>query len=137
MIPSPMKELIESFRETETPTEQFELFIELASELPVFAVSDKCEAYKIHGCASNAWVKAELSKGNILLSADAEAVISKGFLAFFVLGFSGWTAKQICEFDPQILQTEGIISSLSPSRSNGALASLKKIQDQCSKMLVQ
>lgn len=132
MISSPMKELIESFQETETSSEQFELFIELSSELPPFPTKDKCEAYKIPGCASNAWVKAEQKNNGVHLTADADALISKGFLAFFVLGFKGWTAEQICTFNPSILKSEGIISSLSPSRSNGALASLKKIQDQCS-----
>lgn len=131
MIPKAIQELIDDFKELNSSTEQFQFFIELASELPAFPEEYKTDDYKIPGCASNAWVAVQKNTSEkIEIFADAEALISKGFLAFFILGFEGCRAEEITQFDPEILQKEGIISSLSPSRANGALASLKKIQEQ-------
>jgi len=125
-----MYTLAEEIKACETQTEKFEYFIELASEIPKknqLPKNEKNEKHKILGCASDAWVIAKKQDDKIIIKADADGSISRGFLALFILGFSEATAQEILEFSVNDLQQLGIIESLSPSRANGALSSLNKI----------
>ncbi len=123
-------DLAEDLRACETQTEKFEYFIELSKEIPELyqlSAEEKNEENKVLGCASNAWITIKKNEEKIMICADADGAISKGFLAFFILGFSDATAQEILEFSVNDLQELGIIASLSPSRANGALSSLNKI----------
>jgi len=125
-----MYTLAEEIKSCENQTEKFEYFIELANEIPQknqLTEKEKNEENKILGCASDAWVVIEKQDDKILIKADADGSISKGFLALFILGFEEATAQEILEFSVNDLQNLGIIESLSPSRANGALSSLNKI----------
>jgi len=125
-----MYTLAEEIKSCENQTEKFEYFIELANEIPKknqLTTEEKNEENKILGCASDAWVVIEKQDDKILIKADADGSISKGFLALFILGFEEATAQEILEFSVNDLQNLGIIESLSPSRANGALSSLNKI----------
>ena len=125
-----MYTLAEEIKSCENQTEKFEYFIELANEIPQknqLTTEEKKEENKILGCASDAWVVIEKQNDKILIKADADGSISKGFLALFILGFEEATAQEILEFSVNDLQNLGIIESLSPSRANGALSSLNKI----------
>ncbi len=126
-------DLADDLKGCDTQTEKFQYFIELAGEIPeINQLSDeeKNEENKILGCASNAWVSVKNTEDKILICADADGAISKGFLAFFIIGFKDATKKEILEFSVNDLQELGIIESLSPSRANGALSSLNKIHKQ-------
>jgi len=128
MIPKHMQEMIDELQECETQTEKFQFFIDISEDLPVFDTSERIDENKILGCASDAWVTARKNEDNkIILKGDAEAIISKGFLTFFILGFEDCTADEILSFTINDLSEYNIISSLSPSRANGALSSLNKI----------
>ena len=123
-------DLAEEIKSCENQTEKFQYFIELANEIPQknqLEKTEKSEENKILGCASDAWVIAEKQNDKIVIKADADGSISKGFLALFILGFEDATKKEILEFSVNDLQELGIIESLSPSRANGALSSLNKI----------
>ncbi len=122
--------LLSSVSECTSNTERFELLIELAAELPPMPSNLKTPQNKIIGCASQAWIAAEKKDdGSIQLWADGEAQISKGFLALLVEGLSGLSAQEILNTPESELQQSGLITSLSPSRSNGALASFRKMKE--------
>ncbi|HID92203.1 TPA: SufE family protein, partial [Candidatus Peregrinibacteria bacterium] len=110
-------DLAEEIKSCENQTEKFQYFIELANEIPKknqLSVIEKNDENKILGCASNAWVFIEKIKNKIVIRADADGSISKGFLALFILGFEDATKKEILEFSVNDLQELGIIESLSP-----------------------
>ncbi len=123
-------DLAKDIQSCETQNEKFQYFIELADEIPVknqLSEEEKNNDNKIIGCASDAWVVVEKHDNSIIIKADADGLISKGFLAFFILGFQDATAQEILEFSVNDLHALGIIQSLSPSRANGAVSSLNKI----------
>lgn len=126
-----IKNLAQEINDCETQTEKFQYFIELSGEIPKenqLLPFEKNEETKILGCASDAWVKIEkISDETVRIKADADGAISKGFLAFFIVAFEEFTISEILEFSINDLHELGIISSLSPSRANGALSSLNKI----------
>ena len=123
-------DLAEDLQNCETQTEKFEYFIELSKEIPEknrLLDEEKLEENKILGCASDAWVVVKKQNDSIVICADADGAISKGFLAFFIIGFEKATVQEILEFSVNDLQELGVIESLSPSRANGAVSSLNKI----------
>jgi cysteine desulfuration protein SufE len=125
-------DLANDLKECENQTEKFQYFIELAKEIPELnklSIEEKNEENKILGCASDAWVIVERDNAEkkIIIRADADGSISKGFLAFFIIGFADATQQEILEFSVNDLQKLGVVDSLSPSRANGALSSLNKI----------
>jgi cysteine desulfuration protein SufE len=145
ILPKNITDLLEEFSGISDTKEKFEFLIELAEELPKFLPENKTPENKIIGCASDAWIKVEtspkknISGENIIqISGIGDAVISKGILSFFIQCFHGLSAKEILDIQknfPDIFIDSGVITSLSPSRANGAKAMLEKIYSECS-MLV-
>lgn len=143
-LPQNITELLETFSEISDIKEKFEFLIELAEDLENFPESQKIPENKIIGCASDAWIRITKDKNTdpstgsvsdiIKISGTGDAVISKGILAFFIQCFKGLSASEILEMKPEfsdaLLQSK-IISSLSPSRANGANAMLEKIYAKC------
>jgi len=131
-------DLANDLKECENNTEKFQYFIDLAKEIPKknqLHTDEKNDENKILGCASDAWVVVECDiNGKIIIRADADGLISKGFLTFFIIGFLDATKQEILEFSVNDLQELGVIESLSPSRANGALSSLNKIHSLVSQL---
>lgn len=131
-----MQEMIDELQECETQSEKFQFFIDISEDLPKIKPEEKTDENKILGCASDAWVKVRKnSAGKIEITADADAIMSKGFLAFFILGFKNCSADEILSFTVNDISQYNIISSLSPSRANGALSSLNKIHSLVSEYI--
>lgn len=127
MIPTSMKSLVDSYLQCKSDMDKFQFFIDLADDLPLLKSEDKNDMNKVVGCASDAWVVMEKKEDFLNFYGDADGVISKGFLAFFILGFKSCTVKEILSFTVNDMQDLGMIDSLSPSRANGAVSSLNKI----------
>jgi cysteine desulfuration protein SufE len=127
MIPLSMKSLVDTYLECDNDMEKFQFFIDLADDIPLLESKDKNEDSKVIGCASDAWIVMKRKDKILNFYGDADGVISKGFLAFFILGFNGCCAKEVLSFTVNDMQSLGMIESLSPSRANGAVSSLNKI----------
>ncbi|MEI7511155.1 MAG: SufE family protein [Candidatus Peregrinibacteria bacterium] len=128
MIPASFQSLIADYQSLENPREKFQFLLELSEELPEIDSAKKTPECAVKGCASNAWVAVNRdTEGKIHISGAAEAQISKGMLAFFSLGLSGCTPQEVLLITDEELENTGVITSLSPSRANGALSTWKKI----------
>ncbi len=145
-LPQNLTDLLESFSEISDIKEKFQFLLEISEDLPEFSEELKIEKNKIQGCASDAWIVVKNSDFDIAQSPDSvpieisgtgDALISKGMIAFFREAFSGLTASEILEIQngfPEIFLESGVITSLSPSRANGAKAMLQKIYSECEKI---
>jgi cysteine desulfuration protein SufE len=129
MIPSSFADLFTEFSSLSDPKEKFAFLLELSEELPLFPEEEKTEKNKISGCASNAWISTREQDGKLFFSGDADGQISKGVIAFLITGFSGLSPKEILSLPNEFFEEGSIFSSLSPSRSHGALSMIKKIQE--------
>lgn len=128
-IPTLFAELLEEFSSFSDPKERFAFLLELSEELPLFPEGERTAENKISGCASNAWLSTHQKEGRLFFSGDADGQISKGVIAFLVLGLSGATPQEILSLPKELLEESGLLASLSPSRSHGALSMLRKIQE--------
>lgn len=130
MIPPSLQSIVDEYISLETPREKFQFLGELADELPPFDDTQKVPVNEVKGCASKAWIVITQNAGKIFISGEGEAQISKGILAFFSLGLSGCTVEEIKNITDDDLKKTGILTSLSPSRSNGALSIWERIKKE-------
>lgn len=100
-------------------TEKYNLLMEMGQKLPQFPVSQKTDENRVQGCQSTLYLHSELIDSKLFFKADADALISKGLAALLIHVYSGETPDAILSLPPTFLQETGILTSLSPTRSNG------------------
>lgn len=112
--------------------ERYRTIIALGRELPEMPAAEKVEANRVQGCQSTVWLTAHDSptrSGALEFHADSDAHIVKGLVALLLLACSGKTPREILAFDgPALFARLGLDKHLSPTRSNGLVAMLKKIR---------
>ena len=74
------------------------------------------------------WLQADYTDGNIVFTADSDALITKGIIALLIQVLSGHTPKEITEADLYFIDRIGLKDHLSPTRSNGLLSMVKQIR---------
>ncbi|MCR5139947.1 MAG: SufE family protein, partial [Bacteroidaceae bacterium] len=84
----------------------------------------------IDGCQSRVWVNATMTDDGLLhIAADSDALIVKGIIAMLVRVLSDHTPQDILDADLHFIGDIGLQEHLSPTRSNGLLAMLRRIRD--------
>ncbi|MFW5616050.1 MAG: SufE family protein, partial [Prevotella pectinovora] len=66
--------------------------------------------------------------GNIIFTAESDALIVKGIIALLIRVLSGHTPQEILAADLYFIDKIGLKEHLSPTRSNGLLAMVKQIR---------
>ncbi len=127
-IEEKQKKLIEEFEQYTDWEERYKHLIELGRELSQMPEELKIDKYKLDGCQSQVWIKAELKDGKIYFEADSDAAIVKGLVALLLKVYSGHTPDEILSNPPEFLKQIGIDKHLSPTRKNGLAAMMKQIQ---------
>ena len=84
---------------------------------------------KVEGCVSQVWVKGFLQDdGTVTYKAESDSQLTKGLAALLVKGLSGATPEAITSLQPSFIEMLGLQQSLTPSRNNGFLNMLLKMQ---------
>ena len=113
-------------------TDRLEYIIELGRKLLPLDEKFKIDSFKIHGCASNLWLVPKFEKDTLLLSADAEAFITKG-TAYMVLDIlNGQRYASIKKIKREDFSPMGMAELLSVQRQNGLgllITTIKKYAD--------
>ena len=79
----------------------------------------------------------EGDKNRIFIRANSDAAIVSGLIALLTRVYSGASASQVLDTEPQFITAIGLSSHLSPTRANGLHAMLKAINDAATKMLAE
>ena len=122
------KELVDDFGLFEDWSDKYEYIIALGKELSEMKKEDKIEDNLVRGCQSQVWLVAEVKNGNVFFEADSDAIISKGICALLVKVFNGQPALEIVKNNLSFIDEIGLKEHLSPNRSNGLVAMVKKIK---------
>ena len=100
-------------------TDRLEYIIELGRKLLPLDDRFKIDSFKIHGCASNLWLVPRFEKDTLMLSADADAFITKG-TAYMVLDIlNGQRYGSIKKIKREDFAPMGMAELLSVQRQNG------------------
>ena len=122
------QEIIDEFANFEDWMDKYSYIIELGQECPLIDEKDKTEANLIKGCQSRVWVSATLKDGLMDIKADSEAVITKGIITLLLRVFNFQKPEDVYAADLKFIDTIGLSSHLSPTRSNGLLSMIKQIK---------
>jgi cysteine desulfuration protein SufE len=126
-------ELYEEFEELGDWEDQCDYLIDLGFDLPKLPETAMCHENKVHGCQSNVWLIAQVSKdkpATINILANSDAIIVNGLIAVLLAMYSGKTADEILAIKPrEVFGRLGLERHLSVQRRNGLFGMVEKIRD--------
>ena len=121
-------EVIEEFNDFTDWMDKYQMLIDLGSELDALDEQHKNDSNLIDGCQSRVWIQCDVKEGRLFFTADSDALIVKGIIALLIQVLSGHKAKEILDADLYFIDRIGLREHLSPTRSNGLLAMVKRIK---------
>ncbi|GGB21450.1 SufE family protein [Puia dinghuensis] len=108
--------------------DKYEYIIQLGKELPLIDAQYKKDENLIKGCQSRVWLHVDYREGKLFFTAESDAVITKGLISLLIKVLSDHTPKEITDAQITFIDTIGLSSHLSPTRSNGLLSMVKQIK---------
>ena len=126
------EEIIEEFSTLDDWMDKYQLLIDLGGEQEPLDEKYKTEQNIIEGCQSRVWIQCDASDGEdgkvLHFQADSDALIVKGIIALLIRVINDQPAKEILNSDFHFIEAIGLKDHLSPTRSNGLLAMVKRIK---------
>lgn len=109
--------------------ERYRHVIELGKAMPALDDTFKVPALKVQGCASQVWLRPQISEGRFDFQGDSDAMIVRGLIAVLHNLYSGLTLAEVLKVDaPAELARLGLNDHLSAQRSNGLRAMVERIR---------
>ena len=121
-------EVIEEFEGFSDWMDKYQMLIDLGNDLEPLDAKYKTEQNLIDGCQCRVWLQADYIDGQIVFTADSDALITKGIIALLIQVLSGHTPSEIANADLYFIDRIGLKEHLSPTRSNGLLSMVKQIR---------
>ena len=122
------EEIIEEFAFFDDWMQRYEHMIALGKSLPLIDPKYKTDQYIIKGCQSKVWLHAELQDGKMALTADSDAIITKGIVALLIKVFNNQTPEAVIAAELDFIDEIGLKEHLSPTRANGLVSMIKQIK---------
>ncbi|OAD90705.1 Fe-S metabolism protein SufE [Aequorivita soesokkakensis] len=122
------EELIDEFSMFEDWMQRYEYMIDLGKSLPLIDENLKTEDKLIKGCQSKVWLNSEMKDGQIIFTADSDAIITKGIIAVLVRVFSNQKPQDILDANTDFIDEIGLKEHLSPTRANGLVSMIKQMK---------
>ena len=107
---------------------KYEHIIDMGKDLPAIKPEYKTDDKIIKGCQSRVWLQSEFVKGNVIYTADSDAIITKGMVALMIRVLSNHTPKEIMDADLDFINKIGLREHLSPTRANGLVSMIKQMK---------
>ena len=126
---------VEKLKNSDDPKRKYEYILWLGKKLKVPNNTILIPENKVQGCISEVFVKASFQEGKLYWEGYSDALITKGLLAFLISGMNELTPKEVVNIDSKFIEDTGLKASLTPSRSNGFLNILLKMQSQANDFL--
>ncbi len=122
--------LVEKLKKADDPKRKYEFILFLGKKLKVPNNNILIPENKVQGCVSQVFVKEIFQEGKLFWEGYSDALITKGLLAFLISGMNELTPKEVVNINNKFIEDTGLKASLTPSRSNGFLNILLKMQSQ-------
>ncbi len=110
-------------------SERYQYLIDLGRKLPPFPEALKTEQHRLHGCQSMVWILPEGEADRLDFRAVSDSAIVSGLIYLALRVYSGRSAREILDTNPDYIADIGLAKHLSPTRNNGLAALLAYIQD--------
>ena len=130
-----LTKLVEKLKKSEDPKRKYEYILWLGKSLTISDKNIFDSENKVMGCVSEVFVKPKIKDGKLYWEGYSDALITKGLLAFLITGLNELTPNDVVKIDKKFIEDTGLKASLTPSRSNGFLNILLKMQSQANEFL--
>lgn len=122
--------------------DRYRYLIELGRSLAPLAETERTDANKVRGCASQVWLATSvLAAGDgprLAITGDSDAHIVKGLIAVLLSMTDGKRALEILQLDPHRAFAElGLAEHLTPQRSNGFASMVTRVRADAERALAQ
>ncbi len=121
------QEVISDFSLFDNWLDRYQYLIDLGKALEPLEHAEKTDDILLHGCQSRVWLIIEGDADEITIRANSDAAIVSGLIALLIRVYSGASAKQILESQPEFITAIGLQQHLSATRANGLHAMLQAI----------
>ncbi|MCY4260413.1 MAG: SufE family protein [Rhodobacteraceae bacterium] len=133
MIPSRFEQIVEDFQFLENWQDRYGYIIDLGKALPELEDALRVQATKVHGCASQVWMVAEIARSStgtaFRFRGDSDAIIVRGLIAVLGALYNGTDLSDVPAIDAvSQLKRLDLENHLSAQRSNGLQAMVARIQ---------
>ncbi|SKB12021.1 conserved hypothetical protein [Planktothrix sp. PCC 11201] len=119
-LPPTLERIVQRFKRASSNKLRYEQLITIAQKLPTFPEDQKIPDNKVPGCVSQVYVIANLDEqGKVQFQGESDSQLTKGLVAFLIMGMNGMTPTEVVQLDPSFIQETGLQASLTPSRANG------------------
>jgi cysteine desulfuration protein SufE len=122
------EEIVDEFSMFDEWDERYQYVIDLGKTLPLIDEKYKTDENVIKGCQSKVWLHGEEKDGEVVFTADSDAILTKGIIAILIRVFSHQKAEDILGADTAFIDEIGLKEHLSPTRANGLVSMIKQIK---------
>lgn len=129
-ISQDLEELSQEFDLLGDWEERYRYVIDLGRELEPLTDTERSDANKVRGCASQVWLVTEpQADGTVVFRGDSDAHIVRGLIAVLFRLYSGKPAQDILAFDAKAaFEKLGLSGHLSAQRSNGLASMVGRVR---------
>lgn len=130
-------EIIGDFSLFDSWLDRYQYLIDLGKKLELLDDAEKTDDILLHGCQSRVWLIIEGNADEVIIRANSDAAIVSGLIALLIRVYSGASAKQIVNTQPEFITAIGLQQHLSATRANGLHAMLQAINKAASGYLAK
>jgi len=136
------EEILADFELLDDWEDRYRYVIELGRKLEPLPETERTPANKVQGCVSQVWLATDTDQSGdsprLTFIGDSDAHIVRGLIAILFALYSGKTAEDIMAVDAgQKLSLLHLKEHLTPQRSNGLMAMVKRIRHDAETALGQ
>ena len=121
------QEIISDFSLFDNWLDRYQYLIDLGKTLEPLDETEKIDDILLHGCQSRVWLIIEGDADALKIRANSDAAIVSGLIALLIRVYSGASAEQILNSQPEFIAAIGLQQHLSATRANGLHAMLEAI----------
>jgi cysteine desulfuration protein SufE len=108
--------------------DRYRYLIELGRSLEPLPESERTDANKVRGCASQVWLSTKRG-AHLHFAGDSDALIVRGLVAIAIALFDGKTPEEILAIDAEaVFQRLDLRAHLTAQRSNGLRSLVDRIK---------
>ena len=128
-LPASAQAALQAFSACPGWEQRARLLMQWGDQLAPLSDDERCEHNRVNGCESQVWLLAEAHGEHWQFRAGSDARLLRGLLALLLARVNGLSLTELAQLDlPDWFTQLGLARHLSPSRSNGLQAVLRRMQ---------
>lgn len=129
------REIIEEFELFDDWLDKYQYIIDLGKKLEPLDEAERRDEALLDGCQSQVWLVAEGDGDRMDFRADSDAAIVSGLIQLVLRVYSGRSAREIVDTEPEFIEAIGLSQHLSQTRANGLASMLGTIKSHAAARL--